>query len=104
MTQLESSAVSEEAPAATATTKHQALFVRSASYPQLLSVVCSCGRSSFGASGQDSASMGHDRHVANPTNGDYREPDVTLQLFGPAIVAQAAHPSTPPNTIKERSA
>lgn len=88
----------------TTTNGHKALFVRSASYPQLYSTICSCGRSAFGASLLDSAKHGHERHVDNPSGGAYRERDITIQLFGGALVALAAHPSTPPDTIKERSA
>lgn len=81
---------------------HRALFVRSAKYPQLVSTVCSCGRSAFGESLPDSAALGHERHAAHPTDGSYREREITVQLFGAEIVSLAAHPSTRPNTTVSR--
>jgi hypothetical protein len=73
---------------------HKAVFVPSSTAPNLVSVVCACGRSSFGSMLPDSAADAHAQHAARPTDGSFREPEPTRALFGDFILALAAHPST----------
>lgn len=60
---------------------HVASYVPSRKYPNLVSLVCSCGRSSYGACRRDSAERDFEEHRANPWDGRLRDRDTTALLF-----------------------
>jgi len=60
---------------------HVATYVPTKGYPNLVTAVCSCGESAFGASMPTSAELGQKRHAANPGGGHYRDRETTKLLF-----------------------
>jgi hypothetical protein len=60
---------------------HTATFVPSTKYPDLFTVVCSCGSSSFGAMTRESGESAHTRHAEDPAGGHFRDPVATKKLI-----------------------
>jgi len=62
-------------------TPHVPTYVPSVAHPDLVTVVCSCGQSSFGASPRASAEVLHFQHAADPSAPLLRDRDTTKELL-----------------------
>lgn len=62
-------------------TSHLPTYVQSVTYPDLVTLLCSCGQSSFGASPRTTAEALHAQHAANPSAGLLRDRATTEQLL-----------------------
>lgn len=69
---------------------HVATYVASAKYPDLFTVLCSCGESSFGAMPRESAEREHTRHAADPAGGHFRDQAATARLLGNVTTSRKA--------------
>lgn len=61
--------------------EHVASYVPSTKYSQLVSLVCSCGQSSYGACLRDSAERDFAEHLQSPSAGALRDRETTARLF-----------------------
>ena len=69
---------------------HAPTFVSSAKYPNLLTVVCSCGESSFGAMTRESGEATHARHAVDLAGGHFRNAAATKKQLDPHTSARKA--------------
>lgn len=60
---------------------HVAAYVPSGKNPRLVSLVCSCKRSSYGEMLQDSAESTFEEHRKNPWDARLRDRETTALLF-----------------------
>lgn len=79
MTDSNHDGAEEEPPVAD---EHTPTYVATKKYPNLFTVFCSCGRSSFGSSLRDSAEASFARHLEDPTGDHFRDQAATARLIG----------------------